>query len=450
MALLVLHRATHDGHSPTAAGHWDRLVGAAATDGRTLDAAGFVELFASVAREVERERPELGGLLLEQLHVPADDGGFVADLVGAIDRAGNEAPAKLLAPVLALGRDVRSRPPLATDETLAEAMVAMARIPEGGSVLDPATGEGTLLARSGRAVVGPRTLYGLEIDEAAWLIARSRLFVEGIQADLAEPGHDSLRNDQHPGLLVDAVLVDPPFTDDAPPLDLWIEFGLGHLRAGGRMVIALPLHALTEVKVARRKPDRRLATMVQQLATDGRVPGVLVLPRGLRPDVVGPLVLLEVAQTPAPAANARVSVGLVVAPQRQALARLDPAVLGALGSGGVVALADLDDPTVRVRGVAPPGLLRILMELGWEAEGSTALVGKSPPRRKAPEGMAAASPSEVDELRTRLKRFEQRHEALRRASIDLLDQLDLLRDRIPPEVADRLRHDIGEVRREAF
>jgi hypothetical protein len=56
----------------------------------------------------------------------------------------------------------------------------------------------------------------------------------------------------------------------------------------------------------------------------------------------------------------------------------------------------------------------------------------------------------VDELRTRLKRFEQRHEALRRASIDLLDQLDLLRDRIPPEVADRLRHDIGEVRREAF
>jgi predicted transcriptional regulator len=56
----------------------------------------------------------------------------------------------------------------------------------------------------------------------------------------------------------------------------------------------------------------------------------------------------------------------------------------------------------------------------------------------------------VAELCARLQRIEQRHDALRRAANDLLDQLELLRDRIPAEVVDRLRHDIGEVRREAF
>jgi hypothetical protein len=51
------------------------------------------------------------------------------------------------------------------------------------------------------------------------------------------------------------------------------------------------------------------------------------------------------------------------------------------------------------------------------------------------------SPADREDIKTR-------HDALRRAATDFLSQLELVRERVPPEVMESLRHDIDRLRRE--
>jgi hypothetical protein len=165
---------------------------------------------------------------------------------------------------------------------------------------DPAAGEGELLlecadtlSRHGHGV----QVFGQELQPATWRIARTRLLIAGIPADLGEPGHDSIHDDRRPDLRADLVVVDPPIS---APLRAWVLHATGHLAHDGRAAIALPASAIVPVAAARRRPDDGLRDLLTEYAEAARVDSVVVLTRGVRPDVAGPLTIWVLRATPDP------------------------------------------------------------------------------------------------------------------------------------------------------
>ncbi|MGV9923396.1 N-6 DNA methylase [Nocardia rhamnosiphila] len=129
--------------------------------------------------------------------------------------------------------------------------------PRVRSVLDPACGSGTLL--SAAAALGADELYGQDI--APVQAERARLTVEaetGTAPDIRTG--DSLPADAFPDLLVDGVLLNPPYGDRdwgasalafdtrwefglPPRLEselAWVQHAVAHLRPGGTAAVLLP------------------------------------------------------------------------------------------------------------------------------------------------------------------------------------------------------------------
>jgi len=289
IALVLLHSLLHTSIEGGAR-RWFHLVAAAIDTGTPMADAPLdpAALLVAVAHEVERHDPRAEGLLVQQLSFEGADVGYACDLIDALDQLDEVARDEVLEPITLLDVD-RTRSLRATGRRLSGLMVAAASVPAGGSVLDPACGEGALLLECASRAGGNVVLFGQELDQGAWRIARSRMLIAGVDAHLGPAVADSLREPLHSHVQVDAVVVDPPLGADAPALDRWIEFGFRHLRPGGRVVVALPLNELVHVKSARRSPDRRMVSSLASLANDGLVEGVLVTPPRLRGDVVGPI-----------------------------------------------------------------------------------------------------------------------------------------------------------------
>ena len=278
--------------------------------------------FSSVAKWAERKNPELAGLLVEPLTLDPETAAYLCDVVDALEANPKISTQERLGAVRRVSIDARTKQPVrATVDRMVEFMVAVACPKPRQVVLDPAAGEANLLIGLGRTGEGMR-LLGQEIDIATWRIARSCVLIEQLDADLGQPGRDSFREDQHPQAHADLVVVDPPLGDDAPPLERWIEYGLAHLAPTGRLVIVLPLHEIVPVRAARRKPDLRLVKMIQALVSSRAVEGVVVVPRGERSDLIGPVAILSVvhgsttAQPPAGPDAAAASVTLVAVQHR--------------------------------------------------------------------------------------------------------------------------------------
>lgn len=147
-----------------------------------------------------------------------------------------------------------------TPDRVAALMAHMAGVPATGkfrSVLDPACGSGTLL--SAAAALGAGELHGQ--DSAPVQAERARLTVTaetGTEPEIR--AGDSLQADAFPDLLVDAVLVNPPYGDrDWGVADLafdtrwefglpprleselaWVQHAVAHLRPGGTAAVLLP------------------------------------------------------------------------------------------------------------------------------------------------------------------------------------------------------------------
>ncbi|MDP9862531.1 MULTISPECIES: N-6 DNA methylase [Streptosporangium] len=135
--------------------------------------------------------------------------------------------------------------------------------PDGGTVLDPACGVGTLLLHTGSPL-------GQEINETNALLAAVRLLLRGAGARIV--AGDSLREDGLAGELADAVVCDPPFNERAwgyeeltgdprweyglPPRGeselAWVQHCLAHVRPGGLVAILMPAAA------AGRRPGKRI------------------------------------------------------------------------------------------------------------------------------------------------------------------------------------------------
>lgn len=147
-----------------------------------------------------------------------------------------------------------------TPDRLASLMARLVSAPLTGSfhsVLDPACGSGTLL--SAAAALGAGELYGQDISPVQVDRARLTVMAEtGIEPDIR--AGDSLLADAFPDLLVDAVLMNPPYGDrDWGVADLafdtrwefglpprleselaWVQHAVAHLRPGGTAAVLLP------------------------------------------------------------------------------------------------------------------------------------------------------------------------------------------------------------------
>ncbi|MEU0519547.1 N-6 DNA methylase [Streptosporangium sp. NPDC006007] len=134
---------------------------------------------------------------------------------------------------------------------------------EGGTVLDPACGVGTLLLHADSSL-------GQEINETNALLTAVRLLLRGSRARIV--AGDSLRENGLAGKTADAVVCDPPFNERAwgyeeltgdprweyglPPRGeselAWVQHCLAHVRPGGLVAILMPTAA------AGRRPGKRI------------------------------------------------------------------------------------------------------------------------------------------------------------------------------------------------
>ncbi|MEU7894564.1 N-6 DNA methylase [Nonomuraea sp. NPDC049152] len=170
--------------------------------------------------------------------------------------------------------EAHSRKLSLTREDVAALMVRLAA-PEGGIVLDPACGVGTLLlplSSHGRAKDEPDgvRVLGQELEDTSARIAAARLALRGVEAEIVHG--DALRRDAFPGPRADAVVCDPPFNERSwgydeltgdprwehglPPRGeselAWVQHCLTHVRPGGLVAILMPAAA------ASRRAGRRI------------------------------------------------------------------------------------------------------------------------------------------------------------------------------------------------
>ncbi|MEV0630431.1 N-6 DNA methylase [Nonomuraea wenchangensis] len=189
--------------------------------------------------------------------------------------------------------EAHSRQLSVTRDDVAELMVRLVRA-EGGTLLDPACGVGTLLLAldraprpGGEAPRRPAKVLGQELSETSAAITAARLRLRGLEAEIA--AGDAMRADAFPGLRADAVVCDPPFNERAwgyeeltgdprweyglPPRGepelAWVQHCLTHVKPGGSVAILMPPAA------ASRKAGRRIRA---NLLRAGALRGVVALP----------------------------------------------------------------------------------------------------------------------------------------------------------------------------
>ncbi len=248
-----------------------------------------------ISRVVGQQELGLDGLLVSPLESGAVASPYLLDLVGRLDTAFAEGlePITQLEIVLAPAANRAPGPSITTtDDVLAELVSSSAVIAGDGVLYDPCAGEGALVVACARKLPETRRVVVQEIDPDASRILRTRLLLSGLDAEVAEPGRSSIGEDQFPGLRADLVVADPPVTPKSPLVD-WVDHVLAHLGANGVALLVLPVHALFEVKPARRVPETELIDRIQSLTRQGRVGSVTLLPVRLRRDVSGPLTIWE-------------------------------------------------------------------------------------------------------------------------------------------------------------
>jgi type I restriction enzyme M protein len=89
--------------------------------------------------------------------------------------------------------------------------------PYSGRIYDPCCGSGGMFVQAERFIAAhggsttQASVYGQELNERTWRMARMNLAIHGITANLASRWDDTFARDRHPDLMADYVLANPPF-----------------------------------------------------------------------------------------------------------------------------------------------------------------------------------------------------------------------------------------------
>ncbi|MEV8348001.1 N-6 DNA methylase [Streptomyces niveus] len=179
------------------------------------------ELIDEAMRAIMRENPTLMGALPTVFRDSSADQERLAEVVTIIGRvrfdSAEERPARdVLAEAYEFLLD-RFAGDSGTPRSVGRLLVGILEPPYGGRVYDPACGSGGLLAQAGTFMAGHRgapavgAVFGQEINERAWRLARMNLAAHGFEYDLGARWADTLADDEHPDLKADFVMAQPPF-----------------------------------------------------------------------------------------------------------------------------------------------------------------------------------------------------------------------------------------------
>ncbi|MFC8537141.1 type I restriction-modification system subunit M [Streptomyces sp. NPDC057249] len=91
--------------------------------------------------------------------------------------------------------------------------------PYHGRVYDPACGSGGMFVQAARFIEAHRgkghktdlSVFGQELNERTWRLAKMNLAIHGIDGNLAARWGDTFADDKHPDLRADFVMANPPF-----------------------------------------------------------------------------------------------------------------------------------------------------------------------------------------------------------------------------------------------
>ena len=175
---------------------------------------------------VEAENPTLRGVLPKNFARPSLDPrrlGELVDLISGLGLGGAEHRQKdLLGRVYEyfLGRFASSEGKgggeFYTPRHVVQTLVEMIE-PFGGRVYDPCCGSGGMFVQSENFMMahggkrGDLSVYGQELNDTTWRLAKMNLAIRGIDADLGPRWGDTFHEDLHPGLKADYILANPPF-----------------------------------------------------------------------------------------------------------------------------------------------------------------------------------------------------------------------------------------------
>ncbi|MFC8971725.1 N-6 DNA methylase [[Kitasatospora] papulosa] len=250
----------------------------------------------------------------EAVHFAAHDVDVLRALLRCVqDDASGEAALAVLAE-----RELEDSAASGTYRTPVQLADLVARLVPGpyAQVMDPACGSGSLLSAAARR--GATVLYGQDSVTVQAQRSAVSLLLAAPEADITVRAGDSLRADAFDGVIVDAVLCNPPYGDrdwghdelayDArwaygvPPRAeselAWVQHALSHLVPGGHAVLLLP------PATASRASGRRVR---MELVRSGALRAVVALPPGAAaPFHVG--LQIWVLRRPEPAGPAHTSV----------------------------------------------------------------------------------------------------------------------------------------------
>ena len=184
------------------------------------------KLIDEAMEAVEAENPSLRGVLPKNYARPSLDVrrlGELVDLISGLGLGATEQRQKdLLGRVYEyfLGqfasKEGKGGGEFYTPRHVVKTLVEMIE-PYRGRVYDPCCGSGGMFIQSERFVEahgGKRTdlsVYGQELNDTTWRLAKMNLAIRGIDADLGPRWADTFHEDLHPDLKADYILANPPF-----------------------------------------------------------------------------------------------------------------------------------------------------------------------------------------------------------------------------------------------
>ena len=175
---------------------------------------------------IEVDNPSLRGVLPKTYARPSLDVRRLGELVDLISGIGLGAAEHREKDILGrvyeyfLGRFASSEGKgggeFYTPRSVVRLLVEMIE-PYSGRVYDPCCGSGGMFVQAERFVEahgGRRNdiaVYGQELNDTTWRLAKMNLAIRGIEADLGPRWGDSFHEDLHPDLKADYILANPPF-----------------------------------------------------------------------------------------------------------------------------------------------------------------------------------------------------------------------------------------------
>jgi type I restriction enzyme M protein len=282
----------------------------------------FLSAFAQAARSIETANTDLAGVIDPRLPEHAGPGvsPLAYQIAVTLDQAVDEETTRyaLFEGLEELELQDRFAGEFATPRDVAN-LVAGVVDACGGTILDPAVGEGRLLMETVLRAGQPRSqvhAVGVDKNFEAWRRSRARFYLHGREADIRN--RDALR--AHPDALplADAIVLDPPYGlgdwgtvelyvdqrwqfGPAPPSSAdfaWLQLAVAHLRSNGRAAVLMPASSLV-------RSDREGAIR-RRMVEANVVEGIVLLPPRLRTDISIPLALWLLRSSSSPETDADV------------------------------------------------------------------------------------------------------------------------------------------------